>query len=835
MLLLLAPAVLAKVNATIISETTAPGCTDYGYCHALHVKIDNSDAKKSLVYRVPGANASTVYTISFSYKVLVGKFTVAVDGVDKKELNDVTWKAYNYTFTTKSSSSPVPVKIAFRSDSAAEFLIDELQMTPSPEATKFNNFEYDTGCCPWDYCWTGGLSEDDPRCIHDDFYEKNASMPPIGWDLADFGASAIDPATMLDAPSGYRCINGTWQYARAKISPLYDAAGFCPLESQCFLGGGSGKVEEVCVENGTFHGYRGKDGVKSSLPIEYFYCYEGNWTTRTKDIALQLLSFTKDTDTYTLFCDKYANTLNSDFNLSYYRDYIGDNVLSIVSSDTVEEFCILDLNGKIYAGVSMNVSINDTSQGGGCAWSIGCFDSESCKSAGCSKTLPKSEKSFIEVLKGPKNKDYCKGAFINDSQYHVCSGKDVYYNHGTKSVIFARTTPQIQELPIAVQKTFLQAVFDRLVLLFRNLLGIGGLAQPQTGLTQASDLSFIRKAGSFDKLYISHYPSGPFGSPRDIRAVRETRYYKPTGKSAAYRTFLNAEYFNYPVDICNFFYWDMTGETRGQISDKSVDNIQCTPVITGKDTWLYSIYVEEPLFEVIPPELWGVRVWKGASDNFWNDITAKIRTQATKKLSGSAPDKPAIALDKKNVVAGTVVNFSMVSNEKAGETLIARTWEFGDGFNASSAFNITTLHAYSEATQKDKPYKVRLCVMNNNYRIACSDENNLVVGLPLAVSFVEAQTVDQTLGITLSITGGNGPFGIVVDWGDGTVDDTYGSATTALPSKSFPLLLTHKYSTDSFDSTSNTKKFIVKVEGTDMDGADIDYKKEIVVKKSVSS
>jgi hypothetical protein len=803
-ILVLAPFVSA--NAVIVNnQIDAHGCyqPDGGksFCNVLQVDLTSG---QSAAYTVDGVEAGQVYTVSFRYKVDgTSKFKFQIsNGVTDligtpDNLDSGEWTRYAVTLPPMPPVTG-PFKLKFTAvDRSATFYLDEIQMTPSPEVTEFNNFRYDQGCCPFDYCYTGGMIPRHPSCIHSKFYEKNVSMPPIGWDLADFGAIARDSSTLLDAPNGYRCINGTWKFSRAKFTPLYDGAGYCPHDSQCFIGGNSPDSDIACVESGS---------VNSTLvngQKEYFYCYEGNWTTRTKEIALQMLNMANQSSSniYTIFCDKYQRSLNPDQTLTYFRDFVGDNVVAVLESGMAEEFCVMELNGKVIAGVSLNNDINETGAEGNCVpGGASCWTLGACDANGCLKDNPTSppvrQRSFIEMLKGPDDVDYCNALLEDgakyDGNYYPCesTNKDVYYNPKLRNVIFSKPTAPTQSVPFPAGGNvgMIERIFDYLKSVFQRLLGISGLATPQS--TSMANLDFIKKAGSFDKIYISHFPATAAGQARDIRAVREARYSKIQGQPVKLKSFIAAEYQNYKLEFCNYFYFRLHNDLIKQISNISL--IRCTPVILNNEEWMYSIYVEEPAFEAIPARLYDVRIWKGASDTFWNDITSKIRTQDSPSLGTAAPSKPEFNWSNNITLANT--NFTITSLD--GD-FIARTWDFDDSTMDSSAYNITTKHVFKAS----RGYDVQLCVMNRNFRITCNTHTVPVGPAPK----VNITWDNANKRATFTFSGGTPSYSSIrIDWNDTTFDNRDSVTTT-------PLVITHPYDRRCGGST----RCFIKVTGSD--------------------
>ncbi|MFH1064299.1 MAG: hypothetical protein V1729_04425, partial [Candidatus Woesearchaeota archaeon] len=491
-IIVLASAAIAS-TAKIVNEGTTP----QGH-NSLEI---NANDGAIVTYTVKDVEPGQ-YTASFYYKILQNgkKFTFQAKSgsaiyTTSNVLTSTSWNTYSVTFDIGGSVSR-DVTLNFDPDSAMKFYIDALQFAKAEEFTKFNNFDYETGCCPYDYCWTGGLLDGHEQCVHDDYYARNVSMPPLGTLLAEFGGVPGESSSMLDAPSGFRCINGQWKFSRAKMSPIYDGAGFCPDESQCFIGSSSEHPDDAlfaCVENSTYHEYSYTDA-QENQQNEWFYCYDGNWTTRTKEIALQMFKMVEGKGKpYTIACDRFDRTLNPDQTFSYYRDYYGDNIITILTSGFVNEFCVMTFDGQVVSGFSLNnLDLNQTlGEEGGCVkGNFACLTEGNCDAEGCLISVPPGfttpQRSFIQLLKGPDHNDYCNSAIQNtDGNYHQCQNTDVYYNAKLNTVIFTKPTPTPQSVPFTgtVTQTLIEKLFTTLMDALKNLLGIGG-AIPQFQLIQ---------------------------------------------------------------------------------------------------------------------------------------------------------------------------------------------------------------------------------------------------------------------------------------------------------------------------------------------------------------
>ena len=135
-------------------------------------------------------------------------------------------------------------------------------------------------CCPQDYCWNGYT------CVK-----------PMN--------TSIFLAEYLPDGRTYRCLDGKWEYRPVKLDWNEDKWGFCTGAEQCFVsrtGSTASTAQDFYTAN--------------ILPAciseqEYIldhYCEQGNWTSRTKYLAGDLLKITEGED-YVLYCTDYQNAL----------------------------------------------------------------------------------------------------------------------------------------------------------------------------------------------------------------------------------------------------------------------------------------------------------------------------------------------------------------------------------------------------------------------------------------------------------------------------------------------------------------------------------------------
>jgi hypothetical protein len=819
----------------------------------------------------------TVYTFSFWYAAINAPFGVSVlyDNDVVLEVDGLSGHSFTeVSFTLpKTPAADGLVYVKFRPlISGGIFYLDSLQLEPAPEPTPYVDFKYEYGCCPEDYCWSGEVdvlsnpvADWTPRCIQDDFYMKNVSFPAIGSPQSSDGRG-------FDLKNGFRCINSSWKFSRVKFAPLYDHAGFCPDDNQCYVYNETGLAQYSCVD------HRGVSTVEAwqksfvaNKPVtrpETFYCYMGNWTTRTKAIALQLMEFTGAEDTYSLFCDDYRHALNSFEDYGLFGGYSilppstglhgvsqgMEGAVGYFASGAAEEFCVLRVNDRVIAGVSLNINISSPPSAEGGAEYQGLPGEEPVPAA------PLFPYSFIELLTGDKK--YCDDAAVDPSkdEFNKCKNEDVWYNAHLNAVIFSKTEiPQVsqsvrQPVPLtAPTKSLVEKGFDLVKQLFNRLLSVFGLArgnavEPETAPLE-SQIDFVRNAGDFDKLYISSMPED--GRHKVIKGVRETRYSKTTDD---FTTFMSVEYLNYKTDICSFFNFKIAqaGDViRHQISDS---DIHCNPLILNDSDWVWNVYVEMPKLDDVYGDLQvGVpglgtkfpRMWTVFADNFWNDLTAKIRSQPAEALS---PDDPSPKIDAVvalplgsaavgPVTAGSVVNITPIITENL-EDNIARTWYFGDntsfttwnGFSFGSWSGMSAEHVYEDAS--GSPYTVTVYVMNKFFKIDKETTSVEVKSRP----YIDIETIPfslvsspDKLKVKVKVSGGSPKYNVYFTFGDTpqavtvTKDDQDAGFVPSPPAE----YVEYDYFTD--PAKCGNKKYNLTITVTDEQGVESVRQKEIIV------
>ena len=188
-----------------------------------------------------------------------------------------------------------------------------------------------TACCPTNTCWDGAS-------CYPDQSTNSSSAPPKG--------------------DGYRCIAGAWTLAYAKTKPHSAAlttdpqnnpaqTGYCPRSDQCFVSAnGNATDNDQPAKN--------PQCIASSRFIGDDYCESGQWTTRTRLLALTMLKTVGKGTDFTLYCGPAKDTLN------YYKTTIGATAVESFFVNTsrlrpgFNQVCVLQKGGNYLIGLSYN-------------------------------------------------------------------------------------------------------------------------------------------------------------------------------------------------------------------------------------------------------------------------------------------------------------------------------------------------------------------------------------------------------------------------------------------------------------------------------------------------
>jgi hypothetical protein len=183
-----------------------------------------------------------------------------------------------------------------------------------------NSSVVEAGCCEPMDCWTGM-----------DCYPNQAENPYWG-----------------PYKDKYRCAYGQWIYSEKKQA-LRGADGWCPYNNQCFIG-------TYPKDNDLWQNY--SSCINTGQYIDDNYCDSGNWSSRTKILALALLSIPAIDQEYVLYCGSADETFN-------YFDYTLGNFLSVSDlfdedQKTINNVCLLEFGNRnsVIMATSFNKNID---------------------------------------------------------------------------------------------------------------------------------------------------------------------------------------------------------------------------------------------------------------------------------------------------------------------------------------------------------------------------------------------------------------------------------------------------------------------------------------------
>ena len=290
--------------------------------------------------------------------------------------------------------------------------------------------------------------------------------------------------------NGQRCLNGAFVQAVPKFRFDRGQKGFCPRDDQCLV-----NIDGASANNDKPEAFF--SGPPTNNPIciadKQFImenvCENGEWTSRTKYVALQLEQLAKAVGGgYTIFCDKYDEVLNffayqpAASKGAVAREFL--EAQTCKQGNCVNQFCGMAYKDGVAFGTSLNEEINSP------------------------------VKSFLLALGLESNA--CDGVAKTVDHFEDCGGGTrVYYNPVINSVVYI---PQgdlprktIEELKF--QQASIFGPFDQLV---------------ESAKVSITPGDFVGRSKLFSKLFIDRRAEKEFFSFITEKAADEDRSNLPT-------------------------------------------------------------------------------------------------------------------------------------------------------------------------------------------------------------------------------------------------------------------------------------------------------------------
>ena len=333
-------------------------------------------------------------------------------------------------------------------------------------------------CCAPDECWSGS------ECLH-----NQAKLP--------------DEASVHKQ---WRCIDGEWRnYAELKYSWDQALWGFCPKTSQCLINP-AGNADNNDKPEAYFSDKPPQCIADGTYILDHF-CDNGNWTTRSRVIALQLISLAEQqgASDYTVFCDSYQRVLNNYQYLVkgvYAEDYLQDRcTINNVDVPCVNNFCVVKFGSSVVFGVSLNQDIDARPH------------------------------SFLDML----GLESCPVGRLAPCD----STSRVWYDPELRLVFHSDSAISLKQIGREqLRQGFLSRIFAWMRDMIMDVLRIG----PVSEIGASEDYQFIDKTRGFRSLYIDNAGS------RNIQGFTENLYDE---SSQSLKEYMTIRYTGFTTDICS--------------------------------------------------------------------------------------------------------------------------------------------------------------------------------------------------------------------------------------------------------------------------------------------
>lgn len=337
-------------------------------------------------------------------------------------------------------------------------------------------------CCHPDDCWNGS------KCV--------PSQDIVELPYGIFGSPDIETAGEYE---GFRCVNGEWVESGLKWDWIDALWGFCDEETQCLFD------EAGCVPSGWYSRQKVMDSGIGPRDVSAIYCLDGDWTSRTKLLAQEMLNIRSDD--FIVDCGQPDEVLN------YYMPKTGfaqiEEFENIAVAPELNHFCVLSYDDNIVIGTTYNPMADADTRG----TDLRIVLSNSFNVQGFSV-------------------ENCEGD-LAENRFHDC-GNGVWFNNATLSIIY---DPKNE---IDLDGNIFTGIYDYLVGFIRGLFG---MRVPVTAGEQL--LLFANRTKMFNNIYVSKH------GDKEIKAVVELKQLK---KGQAPAQILTANYEGFDTSICESVY-----------------------------------------------------------------------------------------------------------------------------------------------------------------------------------------------------------------------------------------------------------------------------------------
>ncbi|MBI4146498.1 hypothetical protein HY489_04125 [Candidatus Woesearchaeota archaeon] len=233
-----------------------------------------------------------------------------------------------------------------------------------------------------------------------------------------------------------------WVPATIRSNWQQTSTGFCREESQCLVS--NGFSEDFDNNPGSYwdgleNPSNGPKCINDTQFILDNYCDWGEWSSRTRLVATQLLgvALSLSPDNFSLYCDKYENVLNRHsysndrgFVRDFFRKACPQGFSRSVVEDCVNSVCVLRYGASVAVGASLNREVDDGTQ------------------------------SFLFALNA--NSNDCRSAIDSDVKFDRCAAPSVWYNHKTNSLLYAPGLPSLPDPSALAGDFFIRPFSEKL-------------------------------------------------------------------------------------------------------------------------------------------------------------------------------------------------------------------------------------------------------------------------------------------------------------------------------------------------------------------------------------